>query len=150
MGRSLSIALVVSAIVASAQLSAAGPLRARVATADFASDARLSWLAKVERARREYEAFAARARYRLLPIMEIRQVEKSPNESATIQTNYMADDTLRHGDIIVTEKGLIVFTGPSRFRHNASDFKTINQWCGGLRYESELMKIERVNMSGER
>ncbi len=125
-------------------------MRARVATADFASEAHLSWLAKVEVARREYEAFAALARGRLPPRIEVGQRGKRPNESATIQTNYMADETLRSGDIIVTEKGLIVFTGASRFRHNASDFKTINQWRGGVRYESELIKIERVNMSGGR
>lgn len=150
MGRSLSIALVVSAVLVSAQLAAAGPMRARVAATDFAGGARFSWLAKVELSRREYEAFAAQARDRLSPRIEKRGREKGPGERTTSRTDYMADETLRDGDIIVTEKGLIVFTGASCFQHSASDFKTINQWLGGVRYESELMEIERVNMSGER
>jgi hypothetical protein len=52
-----------------------------------------SWLARIEQARQDYEAFAAEAQRRV--------VKKKPASGAP---DYMSDETLRSGDAIVTEK----------------------------------------------
>ncbi|MFY9629196.1 MAG: hypothetical protein WAK03_13740 [Methylocystis sp.] len=146
MGRMFRIALALSACLASPQSFAA---EARglglVASIDSASDARLSWLARVERSRREYEAFAALARSRLRAHRGDSAIDKTSPAA-----NYMNDETLRSGDIIVTDSGLLVFLGAPHFGHGASEFKSINQWRGGERYQAMLMEIQRVSLSGER
>jgi hypothetical protein len=98
-----------------------------------------SWLARIEQSRQDYEAFAAEARRRV--------ARQKPERGAP---DYMSDDTLRNGDAIVTEKGLIVFTGEPGFRHEAADFRKLNQLRGGRKFVARLREIERGNARAAR
>jgi hypothetical protein len=104
-----------------------------------------AWRARVERSRQEYESFAAEARSRLI----------KPRRLAVVQAgapahDYLSDETLRSGDVIVTDGGLVVFTGEPRLDHDAKDFTRLRQWRGDLRYGARLMEIERANASAPR
>jgi hypothetical protein len=104
-----------------------------------------AWRARVERSRQEYESFAAEARSRLI----------RPRRPAVVQAgapahDYLSDETLRSGDVIVTDGGLVVFTGEPRLGHDPKDFKRLKQWRGDLRYGARLMEIERANAGAPR
>ncbi len=134
MSRVSVIALIVGAAILAAQV--------RATEFDAADAARLSaWRARVEQGRRDYESFAARARSRLA------RARRAESPAAARSTGYMSDETLRDGDVIVTERGLVVFTGEPRPRHGEGDFKTLDQWRGGLGYDRRLLEIERANAS---
>ncbi|QGM45580.1 hypothetical protein [Methylocystis heyeri] len=111
---------------------------------DFA--AQLSaWRARVERSRQEYESFAAEARSRLI----------KPRRPAVVQggapvRDFLSDETLRSGDVIVTDGGLVVFTGEPRLGHDPKDFTRLRQWRGDLRYGVRLKEIERANAGAPR
>jgi hypothetical protein len=103
-----------------------------------------AWRTRVERARQDYEAFAAEARSR------VTKPRKSALETSAHARDYMSDETLRSGDVVVTDAGLMVFTGEPRLDHDAKDFKKLKQWRGDLRYSARLFEIERANASAPR
>jgi hypothetical protein len=59
---------------------------------------------------------------------------------------FMADPTLRRGDIVVTEHGIQVFEGRSAYDHSRKDFRPIAQ--SKIAGRGQLVELERVSRLG--
>lgn len=85
---------------------------------DGQAPARDAWRRRVQRARMEYDAFAARAVQVYLSYAPPAAPEKHAAHVMTI----MRDPTLRAGDIYAAADGFLVFKGRIAGAHTASDF----------------------------
>jgi hypothetical protein len=104
-------------------ISVAEPREGGVATLDLRAE---SWRARVEQARRRYEAYAARAyeRYLLFSGAASRRAMSSPLAGG--ERGFAAvlkDPTLRPNDIYVSERGFLVFRGGTEPPYAAADFQ---------------------------
>ena len=106
-------------------------------------DSREAWLERVEQARLRYESFAARA---------ASASSKLPQPAISTPINYLEDSTLRAGDVVVTERGLLVFKGAAHFPFAAADFEPIEHYAyaGPAPRRQVLLDIQRGNLAGGR
>ena len=143
MERIAKIAIVtLGAICGASALGAKGGLAAPAINELAAGqDSRQAWLEQVEQARLRYESFAARAASAL---------SKMPQPAIAGPINYLEDDTLRAGDVVVTERGLLVFKGAARFPFAAADFEPIEHYtyAGSAPHRQVLLQIQRGNLAG--
>ncbi len=104
-------------------------------------DSRQAWLEQVEQARLRYESFAARAASAL---------SKMPQPAVSRPLNYFEDGTLRAGDVVVTERGLLVFKGAAHFPFAAADFEPLEHYtyAGSAPHRAVLLQIQQGNLAG--
>ena len=74
---------------------------------------------------------------------------RNAERAAVTSENFLDDSTLQSGDVVVTEKGLMMFSGdPRRLIHSHSEFKPIakihSSRSGHL---DELLAIQKVSPS---
>lgn len=81
------------------------------AEATRAEDARVEWLLRIGEASERYDAFATR-------VVETRDARQNAR---------LDDPTLRKGDIIVTQTGLLMFEGSDKIAPDISDFAPIGE-----------------------
>lgn len=71
-------------------------------------------------------------------------------ERATVTSeNFLDNSTLQSGDVVVTEKGLMMFSGdPRRLIHSQSEFKPIGKIRSSRSgHLDELLAIQKVSPS---
>lgn len=102
---------------------------------DAADDPRREWLDRVEDARKSYEAFAA----------SVRLAARDSNDAAPLRESHLDDWTLRAGDIVVTETGLLLFKGSQALPHETCDFERVGERrARSLPHRSALLEILRA------
>lgn len=81
-------------------------------------DARAEWLLRIDEARERYDAFATRV---------VADRERAVETRDARQNARLDDPTLRKGDIIVTQTGLLMFEGSDKITPDISDFEPIGE-----------------------
>ena len=119
---------------------AAGCARAQT---DELNPSREAWTARVEAARGANAAFAEEARRDTLARAAARRAEP-PIPQGRIE-DFIGDDKLRRGDVVVTDKGFRVFNGDGASPTTAEHFVPIAE--GALRADrkSILRELERAS-----
>lgn len=101
-------------------------------------DPRREWLDRVDEARRRYDAFAESVRL-------ARQTE----DASSSRASHLGDSTLRAGDIVVTETGLLLFTGAPTWPHDVCEFEHIGERrARALPHRNALLEILRAIRRG--
>lgn len=98
---------------------------------------RAEWSARVERARREYETFAARA----WEHFAARRVDAFAPQRTQPPASYAQDTTLRRGDCVMTNHGFVVFAGDEEGQPR---FKALGEWRGPSPHRADLLELERA------
>jgi hypothetical protein len=86
--------------------------------------------------------FVARPRRPQMAGRDVQMTQKETYAKLSPATNpqwYLQDPTLRHGDLIVGEKGVMVFVGEKNASHGKTDFQPIAQ-------ASDISKAERQQL----
>lgn len=99
-------------------LSALAMLAPAAAEATRDDDARVEWLLRIDEARERYDAFATRV---------VADRERAVETRDARQDARLDDPTLRKGDIIVTQTGLLMFEGSDKIAPDISDFAPIGE-----------------------
>lgn len=104
-------------------------------------DPRREWRERVEAARAQYEAFAAR-----VAATEGRPAEDAAHASSSL-ASHLDDATLRAGDVVVTREGLLMFKGSETFPYDSHDFERIGEGRAlSLPHRSALLEIMRAGL----
>ncbi len=113
------------------------------AQSDEPDPSREAWSARVEAARRANAAFAEEARLDSIARAAARKAE--PAIPTGRVEDFIGDDTLRRGDVVVTDKGFRVFNGDGASPTTAEHFVPIAE--GALRADrkSILRELERAS-----
>ena len=118
------------ALAASAALASCAPISA--------SDLdRAEWIARVEHAKRGYESFATRAWERYAAR---RPDAFGPQQTAT-PASYAQDATLRPGDLVMTDRGFLVYSGAE---NGQARFRTLAQWRGASPHRADLIELQKA------
>jgi hypothetical protein len=104
----------------------------------IASIASVEWTQRVERGRHFLEG--------------VTQARECCGRSKRGAMDFLADPTLRLGDVVVTEKGLLMFWGDEEHRtHSPNEFTPITKVSPNiLDHSHELLEIQRVSTSALR
>jgi len=121
MRRRISFALVLSALLSFApSLADAGD--GGEPAPQWEIVARMRWAARVEAAKRAYDAFAREAQSASHRREEVR--ERVAHEAGL--EGFLTDATLQSGDLVVTENGLRMFKGARRAFHAPANFVVVD------------------------
>lgn len=78
------------------------------------------------------------------------KVTLTPAEQASHLAKFLADRTLRRGDVVVTPKGVYAFTGLSGTRHRIGDFEPAERSAAvDKATRNHLAAIQKVNRRGQ-
>lgn len=132
--RSLSMEIWRATLAALAASLACPPL-----VAAERGDERAAWIGRVERARRQYEAFATQAweNFAARNAAFARQNAQAP-------ASYADDETLRQGDIVMTDRGMVVFAGAAP--GGPARFKTLDAWRGDETRRADLLRMQKASV----
>jgi hypothetical protein len=100
---------------------------------------RSAWIGRVERARRQYEAFATRAweSFAAGNVAFARQNARAP-------ASYAEDGTLREGDVVMTDRGMVVCAGASP--GGPRRFKALEAWRGDEKRHADLLQMQKASV----
>ena len=119
---------------------AAGCARAQT---DELNPSREAWTARVEAARGANAAFVEEARRDTLARAAARRAEP-PIPQGRIE-DFIGDDTLRRGDVVVTDKGFRVFNGDGASPTTAEHFLPIDDARLRAERKAALQALERAS-----
>jgi hypothetical protein len=108
---------------------------------------REAWTARVEAARRANAAFAEEARLDAIARAAARKAA-APVPQGSIE-DFIADDTLRRGDVVATDKGFRVFNGDGATPATAEHFVPIDEATLRADRKSALQALERASPPGD-
>ncbi len=103
-----------------------------------------AWAEKLERAKRDYAVYSARAWSRFLVSARPAAARLYPAPSAVA-----GDATLRAGDIVMTERGMMVFSGSQVGTGRQSGFERLADWRGDDRLRADLIAIEKASLRAD-
>lgn len=129
-----AILIFAAASLAVAALPHAEPsFRDAVLQSEGDDELRREWLDKVDEARKRYDIFAASARL------------AQQDAVSYLRASHLDDSTLRAGDIVVTETGLLLFTGSQTSPHESCDFERVGETrARTLPHRNALLEILRA------
>jgi hypothetical protein len=113
------------------------------AQTDQLNPSREAWTARVEAARGANAAFAEEARRDTLARAAARRAEP-PIPQGRIE-DFIGDDTLRRGDVVVTDKGFRVFNGDGASPTTAEHFVPIDDARLRAERKTALQALERAS-----
>ena len=113
------------------------------AQTDELNPSRDAWTARVEAARGANAAFAEEARRDTLARAAARRAEP-PIPQGRIE-DFIGDDTLRRGDVVVTDKGFRVFNGDGASPTTADHFIPIDDARLRAERKTALQALERAS-----
>jgi hypothetical protein len=102
-------------------------------------DDRDAWLRRVDASRRGYELYAARA-WESYAAHNAAFRRSAPGTPA----NYAEDPTLRRGDVVMTDSGMVVYAGADG---GAARFTALADWRGDARRREDLLELQKASLA---
>ena len=146
MGKAARFALTFAAgIVLAAPARAQKPPEACPAIEEFSGEPATpeEFRARVDAARRNYQAFACQARQDRAD-QAARRARVLAREGAGKLGDFVGDETLRRGDVVVTDKGLRVYRGAAEVPAEG-DFRSVEEAVRHPGRRKFLLELERAS-----